>query len=363
MKARISRYILFIVYLILCLTVSGQNPLRQINYSTTISKIFAVPENTNMDSLTSYDLSKMMWEEKTRSVETVIDQNYKLSVTTFYHETPRWEYDYEYAVGKSVTDENGVTLYDHENTELTSMPNEEADPSFKIHESILPQYGFYPIFNLSYDDFTAIFEGSGMTISLSDEDVYSAINDSIEIYIDPDKLIYETRLFSDGQLTLSDWKKYQNINGHIIPLVYVYTTYDQLMKGIRMQVSEITRFSQYSVYDEENNPLVEFTAELESSSRKGEVEVSQYKEMNKKAADIKVYPNPAEEVINVDIPLFAGSFLDLQILTTLGELVYSRDGLASGSTTSIDVSRLSKGVYLIRCGKNGKWKSTRFIKQ
>ena len=65
------------------------------------------------------------------------------------------------------------------------------------------------------------------------------------------------------------------------------------------------------------------------------------------APEIKVYPNPAANFVNVDLPEneMTGT---LSILSASGQLVRSVQSYEGESSVQIDIQDLQKGVYMVR---------------
>ncbi|PCJ66943.1 MAG: hypothetical protein COA58_05685 [Bacteroidetes bacterium] len=74
-------------------------------------------------------------------------------------------------------------------------------------------------------------------------------------------------------------------------------------------------------------------------------------------SDLKVYPNPTTNILNVDLPDFIMSF-DYSITSISGQQI----GTSSSTTKSIDVSGLSNGVYFMEIVSNDVSYRTRFVK-
>ncbi len=78
-------------------------------------------------------------------------------------------------------------------------------------------------------------------------------------------------------------------------------------------------------------------------------------------ADIKVYPNPASNMINVDVNTTAAGSIEVEVLNMLGQKVSTT--LATDHKAQISVASLPAGCYLVDCYSNGvKLGATRFIK-
>jgi hypothetical protein len=360
-----SKVFLLLLLALIAAVSHGQIPLRQINSTTTISKLFAVPTTTNIEEeVTTYDLARMIWEDKIQMTRMVIDHNRKLTITTLFPQTPRYEGDYEYNTGSSVTNEYGTTLYGHDGDFLDSVRHRAPHPGFSFHSDSVAMFGMNNLFDQSPAVIEELYKSAGFTVAITGEDnVLSAINDSIEIYINPAKLIFETRFFQDDMLIYSDWKKYQRIKDVTIPMVMVFTQFESMVNGTRFQVSEITRYTSYTILGAAGDTVVNFYSEPHVFQRKEEVKIARFNEMSKQIAEIRVYPNPASGQLTVDVPLFVANHVDVHIMNAQGVLVYQNQGVETGSIISIDISSLAPGIYLIRCGKGEKWQTTRFVKQ
>lgn len=72
---------------------------------------------------------------------------------------------------------------------------------------------------------------------------------------------------------------------------------------------------------------------------------------------ISVYPNPTSSVINIDKSDSSIEIKNVSLINVLGQTVYS-----ATSTNSIDVSRLNKGLYIVKIeSKNGAVKNTKIL--
>ena len=71
--------------------------------------------------------------------------------------------------------------------------------------------------------------------------------------------------------------------------------------------------------------------------------------------DFKVYPNPANRIVYVDLKQFSGKRVDIVLMDHTGQPVYRQKfDSASDSPYSIDLSNLSKGFYLITVQTEGQ---------
>ena len=67
------------------------------------------------------------------------------------------------------------------------------------------------------------------------------------------------------------------------------------------------------------------------------------------APGVKMYPNPSSGVITLEMP-FEGPEATLEVLSLTGQVMLSRQAFSNGGmiNETIDLSELSKGMYMIR---------------
>jgi hypothetical protein len=75
--------------------------------------------------------------------------------------------------------------------------------------------------------------------------------------------------------------------------------------------------------------------------------------------NIKLYPNPAKEMLNIEI--LEGSYDEITVFSALGNVVHKAE--TGVDRLSIDVSQLSAGMYFIRFVSNGLAVTKRFVKK
>lgn len=76
---------------------------------------------------------------------------------------------------------------------------------------------------------------------------------------------------------------------------------------------------------------------------------------------IELSPNPAEDLIHLEIPLESGRALQITIVNLLGQVLYSNNQPDSSQT--IDISHWSPGVYIVICGTTQGLVSEEFMKR
>ncbi len=67
-----------------------------------------------------------------------------------------------------------------------------------------------------------------------------------------------------------------------------------------------------------------------------------------KATDVQAFPNPASDFLTIMLPNDGGASLKIELLDALGRVVKSE--ITTQSTTQLDISNLSKGVYFVATG-------------
>ena len=75
--------------------------------------------------------------------------------------------------------------------------------------------------------------------------------------------------------------------------------------------------------------------------------------------NIKLYPNPANSEINIDIQ--KGSFDEIMVFSSTGEIIYR--GEEGVNQFTIDVSKYTPGMYFVRFVSNGLAVTKRFVKK
>jgi hypothetical protein len=73
----------------------------------------------------------------------------------------------------------------------------------------------------------------------------------------------------------------------------------------------------------------------------------------------EMYPNPVSDVLNIQLPTGTEK-AEVGVFDYTGRLVTSK--IISSNDTSIDVQKLSNGIYLIRVSSDAKIGAQRFIK-
>ncbi|HOE39450.1 MAG TPA: T9SS type A sorting domain-containing protein [Bacteroidales bacterium] len=76
--------------------------------------------------------------------------------------------------------------------------------------------------------------------------------------------------------------------------------------------------------------------------------------------ETKIYPNPASELLNVELKNFSTS--KLEILDLNGRIISVENAKFENSTIKIDISNLEKGFYILQIRDNEKFCRKSFVK-
>ena len=76
---------------------------------------------------------------------------------------------------------------------------------------------------------------------------------------------------------------------------------------------------------------------------------------------VKLYPNPVSNILNVSVLGVIRAEASFQITDITGKIVMTKSII--NNPQAIDISRLAKGVYMIKVNNNGKEITSKFTKQ
>ena len=78
-------------------------------------------------------------------------------------------------------------------------------------------------------------------------------------------------------------------------------------------------------------------------------------------SDVSVYPNPANDVINIDLKAISLENTTIEMYDAIGKLVMNQK--LSSVNSVVSIADLSKGIYTIRIIANGQQLVKRIIKE
>lgn len=353
-------YILLILLsIIINQSLAQEPPQRELRCSLLTQTVYSVPINTDMDSITDIDSIKMITNDILEYVTYVINQENELTITCNYPELPRYENDYQYEIGKAVSNKEGTIIYDHDNNEISSNLNTTIDSSFILSNT--ETYGVdNEMFSVDITTVESILSQAGFQSFIQDS-LITALSENFEMEIDYRNLVFEVRYFIDSILEISNSTYYKIVDEYIIPFKEVSIHYDTLPGcGFRYQISEIKNYLTYTLLDN-NNIIIDVVNDLDNAINEN-VNIYQYEEVRQLESDIKVYPNPASNLITIIFPFYLNKNINVDIINPLGSvLIYIKN--INEKQVTLDIASLKKGIYLIRCYNKDKTISTRFVKQ
>jgi hypothetical protein len=191
----------------------------------------------------------------------------------------------------------------------------------------------------------------------------------VQLTIDFNELIFEVRDFgwednpffdTAGNKTEGIMRmNFKQAGNRYAPEKLTFIEYRQTEESeIPYEVTRSTTYLYYERIDEDGNTVLKTgDEELYNDCMLGIVRIKEIQQPQH--TDINIYPNPAKEQIT--IAFNENENVDIKIINMLGINVLSQQ--AKGDKVTIDVNSLPAGVYIVRCAKNEKVTSTRFIKQ
>jgi hypothetical protein len=355
-------------------TIGGKNvycQTRQVNYCTITRTLCAIPTCIDEKEITDLDRVRMMHDELLECTEDII-RGRELIVTTYYPQRPRYENDYQYMRGKSVVSREGTFFYDHEGKEIAFVRNEGVGENFILPYESIREYGVYnQTFEVDRERAIRSLRESRFEV-YEDRGFIVAVSRTVEIAVNLREFIFETRFFDekDRRLQLLHRINYRKTErGYIVPVSETEMTYDTLPSKIPYQITRVKSYLSYQVIQDGNYiinegervPYDRYLDFLHKSADK-EGDIGQFEEIQQRETEIKLYPNPANEYITVVLPFYMDEDVDITLFNTMGIAVMSQH-YVQGGQIDIDIHSLPAGIYTVRCVKDHKVISTRFVKQ
>lgn len=138
---------------------------------------------------------------------------------------------------------------------------------------------------------------------------------------------------------------------------YTFTINDSYGDGINTNGG----LGSYSLKDENNTIFASGSTFLFNESkgfRFGSLGNSLFETSN----DIYVYPNPAKESLNINLPNFIGLPNSYAIVNSLGKIIRKKD-VSKETDLNVNISNLSRGIYYISIKKDNQKRTLKFIKE
>lgn len=342
---------------------------REVSYSTSTYKTFKIPCDVEFGSLSPLDFVYLQAKPALiRQMQFFIENN-KLTITHTSPHLPRYERDYEFQMGKSVTDEWGTRLYYHNGEEYYNLPNEEENEGFTISDKEIETYGFFNgLFNVSIDEIQAFCDSVGIPYYIWGQKVliiYADSNERTETETDLEQLSIETRLYQDDVHILTDRTEYQRTaEDWIIPAKKIHVHYSELPSETRYQITQVETYLSYRVVDENGDFLVnmenKIDIDIDSVDFLEEI-IGQYQiPVN---VNMTVAPNPVQDQFTVSFSEQIDAVMNIKIMDIMGTKHLDVPMYVFGNQLQIDnINHLPTGIYYIFC-INSEWTGyTQFIK-
>lgn len=342
----------------------------KVKSKTTILQFFALPQDIDIEQLTDLDFAVMTPKNHREDIiETIGDNNELTIIKLFHHPETCMPSMFDDVSGIKLKAE-GVTIYGPtgENVYMAEHELGEYHEDFLFQEEEIHFYGFYnKLFYIDehhapIDRVMNYYSEQGYAVELDGETLL-AVNDTMEIEIDFQYLIYEERYFDEKELSLIVQKRFQDIEGNYVPVEEVVIRYDFLpSSNIRYQISEFTVYNKYEVYRDNERIAHYVSEEILYNTGATTGNIFQYEEIEKRNNKLNIYPNPAEDVLHVELPFNIKGKITVEIYSVVGQLLSSSEVVAEESI-KINISKLPKGSYVIKCGNEKEVASKIFVKQ
>ena len=340
---------------------------RQVNQSTLKKTTCAIPAYVDDSELSGLDWIYLERDDKEECMEHTIKGD-TLTIVRYNPQKPRWENDYEYQMGKSVTSVWGTALYYHDGTEYYRL--ESYNPEFILSSKDIENYGIYnTVFDMDREELINQFQTAGFQVSEQDGFIIATIGDFVEISINLDELIYQLRFFGDednpffeeegNKIEHSTRTEYAKINAYVIPIRDIDVRYSELPSGIPYEITDTVSYLFYQVIKNGNTIVKTGEENIFEDCRNSVADNTNIKEIQQ--ANVKVYPNPAKERITLDLPFDGNGNVDVQIFNVLGVNVLSQQ--AKGEQINIDVQALPAGVYVLKIQTDKEIITKKVVKQ
>jgi len=345
-----------VVLLLFAFGVFGQvsDFQREVAYGTSTVKTFKVACDVDIDSLLSgidwvYLQAKPAFIRQTKFV---IAAN-RLTITNIYPQKPRYERDYEFQMGKSVTNAWGTRLYTHEDEEYYNLENETENEGFLLDAATIGSYGvFNGLFNSSLAEIEAYCDSAGIPfyswgqkLLIVQENENEGENERTEIETDFEQLYFETRLFRGDNHVLTDRTEYQRTaDDWIVPAKKKHVYYSELPSETRYQITEIETYLYYQIIDQSGDTLVNTANNANPNFA------------------IFLTPDPARDSLFVHFSTPINDDVGIAIKNIANTAVLAGDFTVVGSELLIDISQLESGMYTVFCTYNNETAEADFLK-
>ena len=357
------KIILVVCTLFICTMSWGQLPTglqRSVAYKTSTCKTFKIPCYAELEALSQLDWVYLNAKPATMRISEFVIVNNWLTISYNYPQMPRYERDYEFEMGKSVTDKWGTRLYYHDGEQYYNLENEVANEDFAVDAAEIGTYGiFNDLFDVSIDVICVQLDEAGIPyyrwgqklLMTHEEEVENPDDEDeiivkrMEIETDFGTLYMEMRTFVNGEHQMTDRKEYQRVNDFIVPTMGKRVYYSTLPSETKYQITETETYLSYKVTGETGNVIVN-VEEVENSTDF--------------TIDISLDEEQSTAFVNFTPPITGD--VNAKIINGTIVVLEQNATLTEGEILQIGISDLEPGTYTVVCTQNDNVAQADFVK-
>ncbi len=326
----------------------------KISYDLKTITEHAIVEEGQEKHLTQIDLVEMRREEEIRHVEKYIDNNDDM-VTEITHTKPSNLLEpWMPKIAKTVIDKEGVRQYDAKGKLLNFLPvgQKLKARNKKVKQSGRANFGKLQEFRKPLKSDLDILRQQGLNVEeLSNGKLKFEGMDNHITFDDTEKSI-EKIWFKNGKFKESEKEFFHNVgNGKVIPKRTIHKATKRSHKGTNLEKHTHKIYSNYSINDE-------IVAILSQDEKEGIKRV--IPETTEDIIELKLFPNPVENILNVELP-YSEKKTTLSIIDIQGQMLDSKE-VTKRTKTSFNTAHLPTGIYILKIETSDKVKAKRFVK-
>lgn len=322
---------------------------------------YSVSDDVNFDQIHSFDLASLRPGLEVSYVEKQIFADGKMRVERLFNkEASTIETDFV-RPAKSISEDNGTTLFDESGQAIHFSPVDPQHPfpKFDTSESNLAEFGYHePVLALNAIDIPKIME-SGFQVSQNESGDYSIFDASIKISFSPSNQSILTEEFNEGKKTRSIYEVFSQVlnSTKYVKILTVERTYSPLQNGGVLQTTNRIEYSEYQIDDIsiEQSQMSSVRSNSNDVTIQGKFPTSDLVNSN----SVTIFPNPANQEINIKINQPEEINSTYNILSLDGKIWLTGE---VNSFIKLNISELTKGIYLVQVKNNKNTYYNSFIK-
>jgi len=338
--------------------------VKKVAYNQKEFTSYSVSDDVNFDQIHSFDLASLRPGLEVSYVEKQIFADGKMRVERVYNkEASTIETDF-IRPAKSISEDNGTTLFDGSGQAIHFSPvdPEHPFPKFDISESNFAEFGYNePILALNASDIPKIME-SGFQVIQNESGDYSIFDASVKISFSPSNESILTEEFNEGKKTRSIYEVFSQVlnSTKCVKILSVERIYSPLQNGGMLQTTNRIEYSDHQI-DDIRLDLIQMSSARSNNSNSNDVTIQgkfpTSDLINSNSVDI--FPNPSNQEINIKINQSEEINSIYNILSLDGKLWLTGDVI---SFIKLNISELTKGIYLVQVKNNKNTYYNSFIK-